>query len=274
MDVKVNGAIRMPSLSTHQIEEAARILWSNWAASTRIEALPEACRPQSREEGYAVQAAVAEKAGQRTIGWKIAATSAGGQKHIGVSGPLAGRLLTKRVFFDGSAIPLGNSIMRAAEAEFCFRLGADLPPRAAPYSMEEVMAAVDKCHPSIETPDSRYEDFVTAGAPQLIADTACACWLAIGPAFPDDWRKLDLARHTVDMFVDGKHTASGSGGAVLGDPRLALTWIANELSQYSDGLRAGDYVTTGTCFAPVSIKTGDTLTADYGELGTLKVAIA
>jgi 2-keto-4-pentenoate hydratase len=261
-------------LSSEAIAEAATILWSTWSASTRIDALPERCRPRSREDGYAIQAAVAAAADAPTIGWKIAATSIAGQKHIGVDGPLAGRLLGNRVMFDRSPVPFVNNVMKVAEAEFCFRMARDLPPRSAPYSVAETMEAVASAHPSVEIPDSRYEDFATVGAPQLIADTACACWLAIGAAFPDDWRAIDLPGHRVDVFLGDRHAASGTGEAVLGDPRIALAWLANEVGRHAGGLKDGDYVTTGTCVAPVAIRGGDRVTADYGALGKLAVDIA
>ena len=40
--------------------------------------------------------------------------------------------------------------MRGIEAEVAFRLGRDLPPRAAPYTRAEVMAALATAHPAIE----------------------------------------------------------------------------------------------------------------------------
>jgi 2-keto-4-pentenoate hydratase len=57
---------------------------------------------------------------------------------------------------------------------------------------------------------------------------------------------------------------------VLGDPRVALAWIANELSTYGEGLRAGDVVITGTCVTPVPVAAGDSFKADFGELGALE----
>jgi 2-keto-4-pentenoate hydratase len=265
--------VRRDRITAEAIAEAAGILWSNWSAATRIDALPELCRPATRADGYAIQASVARAAGQPTIGWKIAATSIAGQKHIGVDGPLAGRLLGARVFFDDRPIPFVNNIMRVAEAEFCFRMARDLPPRNAPYTVAEVVAAVASAHPSIEVPDSRYQDFATVGAPHLIADMACACWLAIGAPFPDVWRRIDLSEHPVDVSVNAHHAASGSGKAVLGDPRIALAWLANDVCAHAGGLKAGDYVTTGTCVVPVMIGPGDRIAADYGALGRHAVAI-
>jgi 2-keto-4-pentenoate hydratase len=58
---------------------------------------------------------------------------------------------------------------------------------------------------------------------------------------------------------------------VLGDPRIALTWIANELSRNGMTLRAGDVVTTGTCMPPLEVQAGDHVTADFGVFGRVEV---
>src|SRR5262249_23769266 len=160
------------------------------------------------------------------------------------------------------------------EAEFAFRFGRPLPKREAPYAVEEVLEAVESLHPAIEIPDSRYNDYARVGAPQLIADDACACWFALGPATPADWRGPDLAGHAVVVYRNEELAAQGSGANVLGDPRLALAWIANELSRFSDGLRAGDIVTTGTCITPFPIAAGDRLRADFGEFGLVVTTLS
>jgi 2-keto-4-pentenoate hydratase len=58
---------------------------------------------------------------------------------------------------------------------------------------------------------------------------------------------------------------------VLGDPRVALAWLANEVSRHGVALAAGQVVTTGTCMAPLEILPGDKVTADFGALGTVGV---
>src|SRR5438046_830824 len=108
------------------IQMAATTLWLNWQRSVRIDALPEAGRPQDRGDGYAIQARLADLSGQSLAGWKIAATSIAGQAHIRVDGPLAGRLLNERVFDSGATISLAGNLMRVAEAEFAFRFRRDL----------------------------------------------------------------------------------------------------------------------------------------------------
>ncbi len=267
----------MATLDHDAISAAATLLWRHWTAGTRIPQLPEYCRPADRSDGFAIQAAVAALSGQRVIGWKIAATSLVGQAHIGVDGPLAGRLLSSRVMTitrDRSApapTSLDGNAMRVAEAEFAFRLRASLPARERVYGVQEVLDAVESMHPAIEIPDSRYDDFAHVGAPQLIADTACACWLFVGEATTADWREQDLAAHVVETFLNNRAAERGLGANVLRDPRLALTWLANELRTYGRGLTAGDLVTTGTCITPVAIAPGDRFRVDFGEFGSLQV---
>jgi len=54
---------------------------------------------------------------------------------------------------------------------------------------------------------------------------------------------------------------------VLGDPRIALTWLANQLSSQGITLQKGHVVTTGTCMVPLELEPGDSVSADYGPLG-------
>ena len=173
----------------------------------------------------------------------------------------------------GADVPLDGNIMLVAEAEFAFKFARTLPRRANPYTQADVVAAVGSLHPSIEVPDSRYNDFARVGAPQLIADTACACWFVLGTAAPASWRSRNLVTHPVTAHRNGDHAATGSGANVLGDPLIALTWLVNELRTYADGITAGQFVTTGTCVIPVPIKPGDRVRADFGDLGTVAVTL-
>lgn len=236
-------------------------------------ALPVDIRPATREEGYAIQARLDDRSGSPVYGWKIAATSAAGQAHIGVDGPMAGRILAERVIPCAGVIPAGANHMAVAEIEFAFRMGRDLDPRPEQFSVEEVLAAVQSLHVAIELPDSRYEDFAQVGAPQLIADNACAHYFVAAEASTADWRSMDLSAHRVIGRVEGKIEQAGSGASVLGDPRIALAWLANELSGLGITLRKGQTVTTGTCTQPLAISPGDLVTADFGLLGMATVRI-
>lgn len=255
------------------IEAAANLLWGMWRNGLRADELPAAVRPATREEGYAIQALVERHSAKKRFGWKIAATSSAGQAHINVDGPLAGRLLAENVFTSGSQLPFGANHMRVAEAEFAFRMGRDLPPRPSEYMRAEVLDAVETLHPAIDIPDSRYNDFTRVGAPQLIADNGCAHLFVLGTAADATWRSIDLIRHPV-RATNGALRHEGTGGRVLGDPLVALTWLVNELSSLGITLARGEVVTTGTCVTPLPIAPGDEVLADFGDLGDLTVRLA
>ena len=263
------------------MQNASDLLWDCWQQGRRLSVIPADIAPRTREEGYAVQARLEGRSAAPLFGWKIAATSAAGQAHINVTGPLAGRLLHERAIdlsrrsgdAAGAAkaeatLPFGVNHMKVAEAEFAFRMGRDLPPRPSPYTVDEVLASVATLHPAIEVPDSRFDDFTIVGAPQLIADNACAHQFVLGLATTADWRALDLVAHRA-IGTAGSFTREGKGANVLGDPRVALAWLANELSGLGITLKAGQVVTTGTCLVPLPIQPGDVITMDFGVLGDL-----
>jgi 2-keto-4-pentenoate hydratase len=256
-----------------QIEAASRTLHDHWRAGTKLTALEPSHRPSDRKEAYAIQAALENRSAGNLFGWKIAATSEAGQKHINVDGPMAGRILSQTVLPDGGTASMAGNEMRVAEPEFAFRMASDLPPRSSPYSVQQVLDAVATLHPAIEIPDSRFADFASAGAEQIIADNACAHLFVLGAPCSANWRALDLVEEKPVIALRGGQFI-GHGKNVLGDPRSALTWLANELSQLGVTLRAGQIVTTGTCHPPLPIQSGDVFEADFGVLGRVSVRFA
>lgn len=252
--------------------QAAALLWGCAETGRFTGDLPADIRPTTRDAGYEVQLQWPAVAGQAVRGWKIAATSQAGREHIGVSGPLAGRILASRVHPDGARISAFGNGMRVAEPEIGFSMARDLAPRGAAYSVDEVLDAVQDVFPCIEVPSSRFADFVRAGEAQLLADNACAGRFVLGAPGRADWRRLDLRSHEVHATVERNGTTvlerSGTGEAVLGDPRLALAWLVNEINRLGITLAAGQFVSTGTCMAPVPIEPGDVLRANYGALGS------
>ncbi|HEX2760210.1 MAG TPA: fumarylacetoacetate hydrolase family protein [Rhizomicrobium sp.] len=255
-----------------QKRAACDFLYQHWLRGTRVDALPQPFLPRDRAEAYEVQACIEAYTKVPLYGWKIAATSVAGQKHIGVDGPLAGRILAERVIENGGSCALGTNLMKVAEMEFAFRMARDLPPRAEHYSQEEVLSHVGSLHPAIEIPDSRYNHFESVGLASLVADNACAHRFLLGEAVAD-WRGLDLAKHQVRAYRNGALAEEGVGSNVLGDPRFALTWLVNELSRHGVTLKAGEVVTTGTCVKPVVIEANQRIEGDFGSCGRVAIEI-
>lgn len=242
----------------------AETIWAAWTGGQRMPALPDP--PGDAAAGMAAQDALRTLAGD-SYGWKIAATSTAGQAHIGVDGPLPGPLFTRFRHEPGDVLPSHDLHMRVVEAEFAFRMGRDVHPG------DDVLDAVDAVALAVELPDSRFTDFAVVGPAQLLADAACASRFVLGPEVPG-WRGIDLSTAGTALWINGERAARGTGAAVLGDPRTALAWLAAELPRYGHRLRAGDVVTTGTTTPPPTIGPGDTVRADFGDLGSVSFALA
>jgi 2-keto-4-pentenoate hydratase len=255
------------------IDQASDLFWTSWQHGTLIREVPSELRPLTREEGYAIQERLESRSATGVAGWKIAATSQAGQRHINVSGPLAGRILAERILISGATVSLAGNQMSVAEPEFVFVIGETIRPRSRHFELPEAMSHVVDLRLGIEVPDSRFASFTTAGEALLIADNACAHEFVLGPIANGRWREADLSKHAVLATVNGSnrnYERGGVGANVLSDPRVALTWLVNELSAHGMTLHEGQFVTTGTCMVPLEVQPGDAVSIDFGDFGTLQ----
>jgi 2-keto-4-pentenoate hydratase len=247
-----------------------RQLWRNGDV---CQELPSRLYPTGKHQAYAVQAEVEAESASQLHAWKIAATSAAGQKHIGVSGPLIGRYISEQCIENGGTIPFGQNRMRVAEVEFAFRFAHDIEPRAKSFRESETIMLVSSLHPAIEIPDSRYLNFASVGELALIADNACAHRLCIGPQMPETWRTMHLEDFKPIGRINQERIAEGEGRNVLGGPLKALTWFINEMSWLGVTIKKDQFVSTGTCLTPMPISPGDTIEGDFQQLGKVSLTV-
>ena len=196
-------------------------------------------RIQGHDEAYAIQDATLAAIGP-VGGWKVGAPGPG-QQPICAPLPAAG-LLSQDAVLRGAAWHL-----RGTEAELAFRLGADLPPRAWPYTQAEVAQAIDAVLPAIELAETRWADWLDASPDALLADLLCHGGLVLGEPQAFDAAWLDLARTKVAMRFDDQVVAHTVGGHMHPDVGALLVWLANHCMARGAGLRAGQVVTTGSC---------------------------
>jgi len=257
-------------MSARRHAQAAQALWDAWSAGQTLPALPVPLRPREMSGGYAIQAQLEGLAGPR-VGWKIAATGAGGRAALGVEHPLAGPL------FERFAVPAGGDVdfstirMRTIEAEFGFAISSDLPVVAAPFDREAVLDALGAFVPAIEIPNTRYDDHRAVGGPQLVADAACAGVFVLGEPV-ERYDPDALPSWPITLTTRANGTAEGRGAKVLGDPVEAVRWLANELATRGRALRRGDTVITGAAAAVREPGPGPAV-ADFGDLGSLMVRL-
>jgi 2-keto-4-pentenoate hydratase len=224
--------------------------------------------PATVNDAYAVQAALARRAGG-VAGWKIMGVVPSQLKALNIEHPIAAPLFSAYMHQNSLRVPLAKFVAPMLEAEFDFVLARDLPARATPYSVDEVAAAVKELRPAIEIVDSR------VGRPQPTPVTLADCFgnggLVTGTPV-SDWRGLDLLKHEITVTVDGKRIAGGNGAVVPNGPLAALTVLANNAPPWSGGLKAGQIVTTGSCTGMPPLGGGREVVADFGTLGEVRIS--
>ncbi len=266
-------------MSPEQATRAARLLRTARADARSIDGLPDDCRPGTVDDGYAVQEAfidqevLVDQVGGQVAGFKIGATSERAQAFLGIDGPFYGQVLQKNLFASPARLIAGDYSFRLIEPEFALRLGAPLPARAEAYGPEEVAAAVDAVAPAIEVVASALSDWNSRGIASMIADNGCDAALVLGPI----WHAaggLDLARHEVNLSVNGEAIGSGSGANCLGHPLNAMTWLANQRARQGKGLDRGTVVSTGLITPFALLESGDQALADFGALGKVTLSFS
>lgn len=259
-----------------KIQKAADFLVDLRKSPRTVDAIPTEFRPESIEQAYEIQNALAKGLlshfGGEQIGYKIACTNKLAQELLNVEAPFFGCLLSSSTYPSPARLKANAITHRLIEAEFAFELDADVPASSIPYTQDSIAAFVRSLLPAIEIVDWRYADWTTVGVESLVADNAIhGAWIR-GKRYKN-WREFDLSVHDVQLCVNGNVTEKGSGAAVLGHPLNALAWLANELPRHGLSLNAGDLVTTGVATNVYFAETGDKIQADFGALGTVDLEL-
>ena len=247
-------------MTPQQIDEAAAALAA--ARTGRpIAAIPEAVRPQSEADSYAIQDAVMRRLGERAGGWKVGFSPEGGV--------FCAPIYASRVHASPASLPARGFHVIGIECEIGFRVNQALGERAQPYGREEVLAA-SSLHPTIEIVDSRYQDFRSLDRLQVLADNFSNGALVYG-ASASGWQGMDLVHPPIAVTADGKEFAECTGLRV-GDPITLLVELVNFVASRRGGVPAGTFVTTGTHTGMVFTEPGVRIHADYGPLGSVEVS--
>jgi 2-keto-4-pentenoate hydratase len=217
--------------------EAADILLNARRTSTPIDDLPAELQPATLEEAYAVQDILAEAYGP-IGGWKVGAPTP-------EATPIFAPMPLAWIATSGSTLAGATWRYRGLEAEIAFLIAEDLPPRAAPYTMEEVIAAIASCHPAIEVLESGLTDPAAAARMSMLADLQMHGGFIYGPAI-DGWQSLDFTAESVSLAVDGVVRVERTGSNTSGNLIRLLPFLANEGAARTGGLKRGDWITTGS----------------------------
>jgi 2-oxo-3-hexenedioate decarboxylase/2-keto-4-pentenoate hydratase len=251
-------------------QQAAAIIVEHRLNKRRLRALDPSVRPQDVDSAYLVQAFANEQLSRaglgKVVGHKVGSTNAAVQRALNVPHPVAGAVFATTVHHGEARVPHADYVRPGVECEVAVLLERDLPARATPYARAEVEAAIAACAAGIEIIDDRYEDVRAFGAPSLIADNGLDAGVIIGTPI-QDWQALNLPESLASISVNGEIVARGSGANVMGDPINVVVWLANDFGRRGLGLRAGEFVFTGSMTDIVWVRPGDRVETSIAGLG-------
>ena len=206
-------------------------------------------------------------AGAKVVGHKVGLSSEAMQKMMGVDEPDYGHLLGEMEVFENTPVDTSKYLFPRVEVEVGFVLGADLPGEDCTEA--DVLAATVAYAPSIELIDTRIKDWKIALC-DTIADNASSAGWVLGPerVAPN---ALDLKKIDARLTRNGESIAEGRSDAVLGDPTIAVAWLARKVASFGVRLKAGDIVLPGSCTRAIDARPGDDFPAEFDGLGSVRL---
>jgi 2-keto-4-pentenoate hydratase len=243
-----------------QIDRAASLLVNARRSGTLLDGLPPDATPASVADAHAIQDAVTAGLGKPIGAFKAMAPATGE--------PTRGVVYADTIHASPARVPAAEVPQCGVEGEVAFVFRRDLPARAAPYTRDEVAAAVDACA-AIELVTSRYRNLDAASNLEKLAD--CISNGAFVHAAPiADWRGLELGQPKVTLTVNGTPVVEQNGGHPTGDPLGVAVALVNMMRE-KGGVRAGQFVTCGSYTGLRFLRAGDVCGVRFEGLGAAEV---
>jgi 2-keto-4-pentenoate hydratase len=197
------------------------------------------------------------------------------QRMVGFHEPVSGAILAKTIQPSPCTIRCADYGRLGVECEIAVRLETELPVTQAPYSRDQIAAAIGAVMAAFELIDDRHADYAQF-APQILSIIADNAWnggIVLGPT-ATDWRTVDLAAAHGMMAINDAVVGEGYGRDVMGHPLDALVWLANGLAQRGKKLSQGMVVMTGSIVATKFVHPGDTVHFLIDGLGEVRLSVA
>lgn len=255
-------------MNQENIKQAAAALRQARASRVAIPRVSETFGIEGAAAAYAVSRCNTEldlAAGRRIAGKKIGLTSQAVQQQLGVDQPDYGVLFADMEFLSGSEVPASRLIQPKAEGEIAFVVGRDLNDEN--LSWGRFLHGLEYALPAIEIVDSAIQDWKLTLV-DTVADNA-SCGLYVLGLEPKAIGNVDFSLVGMDFRKNGHTVSVGSGVACLGNPLLAAYWLARNMLQLGDPLKAGDLILSGALGPMFPFVAGDYLHLSIAGLGTV-----
>lgn len=228
--------------------------------------------PATPDEAYRVQDRVATALGEGLAGWKVGIVplplrAAYGTDRLFGPIPAAG---VRRQAGDATIFTPIPGGFAAVEAEIAFRIAHDVPPRTG-WTDEAAAECVAEALIAVELAGSPVASILSDGPLAIIADRGINAGLVLGRPIAG-WQAA-LPGCTIRMFLDGNEVATAMPIALPGGPLRSLAALLEHLGARGLPLAADQLVATGAVTGSHPVRPGTMARADFGELGTIAVAV-
>jgi 2-keto-4-pentenoate hydratase len=235
------------------------------AARLEARALPgfPGALPTTHAEAYDVQEAAIALWPDEVAGWKIGRDGA-----VRLAGPVFRRLIQKAEV-GPVPFPVFAGGFAAVEAEYVFRVAADVPAGKSKWSIPEASNLVATIHIGIETAGSPMAMINDIGGAAVISDFGNNHGLILGPEIAN-WRSRAPEDFHCETFIDGKSVGKGGAASLPGGPMESFRFLLEHCGKRGRALKENDLVSTGAVTGVHGIGIGQKARADFGRDGQIE----
>jgi 2-keto-4-pentenoate hydratase len=193
-------------------------------------------------------------AGERPLGWKLGFGAPAARELLGIDRPLVGFLTDRGRIENGASVSIGSWANPMLEPEIAAHIG----PGGAIAGLSAAIELAD-----VDVPPADPE--------AILAGNIYHRHFIIGPI---DRGRTDGTGIGARLLRGGETVAETDDPAALTGEIVAMVRLTGELLAACDApLREGDVVITGSATPPLSVASGDTVSAELGPLGALTVTL-
>lgn len=208
------------------------------------------------------------QAGHGSIaGYKVGLTGCRMQEMCGIDHPIAGVVLSSRVHPSPATVHRRDFVHLGVESELAVQLARPLQGTLTP---EELLDSIVAVAAAFELIDDRRADYAALDAKSLVADNSWNEGIVLGRSLA----LRELGDLEGALAIDGEIVDRGSSSGVLGDPLAAVAWLATHLAGRGRGIKAGEWVMTGSIVPTRFAEPGQHYHFSLGPLPPVELTIS
>ena len=207
------------------------------------------------------------RGGMPRAGWKVGLNFPEVRSAVGLSEIVVAWIDGSRVLRSGVAFQVPPDAKLHVEAEACLRVAHAIPAGATP---EAAWQGIDVMAPALEIVDyARSSASLAAMVTHCLFHEATVLGAQTGAS-----AHADLGTRLPVVTLNGTAIGPPRSDTVPADLGEVVATVARLLGAVGQALEPGDLILCGSYTNPVPVAAGDTVSADFGTLGTVELRIA